>query len=474
MDRSFSGKSWNYSRSEIVKYLNSMRLRLALLFSAIIVCLLCVVFAFLYYFLHKTFNDEAVTVVDERILLITDILNDNPNGLKILKNRIEKEWISAREPLSIQMQLPGGFLFAESPHFAQQGGGDFFQAERVIKLNPQQFSIPYLKISLKFDRAKERELLISYGEKMILLFVLAILLSIYVTFKVISREIFPLLKMSRKMKNISLTSLHRRINYQKFPIELVPVAQSFNAMLNELENSFEQISRFSADIAHELRTPLNALMIKIEVMMEKPRTTLEYQELLESLNKDTRGLSRLIDTLLFLSRAENPNFVPPFENLNLNDEIKSLVDFYEALASEKNIRLEFQAHSSVSINVEKSLFDRALGNLLQNAIQYCPVGSLVIVRLVGSLEEGVLVSVSDNGPGIDSAHLPHIFDRLYRIDSSRNSHSGGLGLGLSIVASIMKLHGGSVSVQSEIGEGTTFQLIFPGGKRSLSLRRRQS
>lgn len=471
MALSLVSQNWNWSRGEFVKYLNSMRLRLALLFSGIIIFLLIIVFAFLYYFLHKNFNDEAVTVVDERILLINDILNDYPNGLKTLKTRVEKEWAGSREPLYIQVQLPGGFLFAESPHFSKKIGEDFFQTERIIKLKPHMFTIPYIKITAKFDRTKERELLISYGKKMILLFVLAILLSIYVTFKVISHEIFPLLKMSRKMKHISLTSLHRRIDFQKFPLELVPVAQSFNTMLNELENSFEQISRFSADIAHELRTPLNALMIKIEVMMEKPRTTNEYQELLESLHKDTRGLSKLIDTLLFLSRAENPNLVLQFENLNLNDEIQSLVDFYEALASEKNIRLVFQAHSSVSLPVEKSLFDRALGNLLQNAIQYCPVGSLVTIRLVGG-SEGVLIEVLDNGPGIDSSHLPHIFDRLYRIDSSRNYHSGGLGLGLSIVASIMRLHGGSVSVQSDLGEGSRFQLTFPNIKRLSAPRRK--
>ncbi|MGZ3774983.1 MAG: heavy metal sensor histidine kinase [Pseudobdellovibrionaceae bacterium] len=455
----------------LVKHLNSMRLRLSLLFSAIIIFLLFISFAFLYYFLHKNFKNEAVTVVDERILLISDLLNDYSNGLNILKNRIENEWIGSREPLSLQVQLPGGFLFAESPQYSQKTGEEYFQAERIIKIDPKKFSVPYLKISLKFDRAKERELLISYGQKMILLFVLAIFFSSYITFTVISRELFPLLKMSRKMKHISLRSLHRRIDFHTFPIELVPVAQSFNMMLNELENSFEQISRFSSDIAHELRTPLNALMIKIQVMMEKPRTTEEYQELLESLNKDTRGLSKLIDTLLFLSRAENPNIVLQFENLNLNDEIQSLIDFYEALASEKNIRLEFQAHSAVSINAEKSLFYRAIGNLLQNAIQHCPVGSLVTVRLVGGAD-GALIEVSDNGPGIDSIHIPHIFDRLYRIDASRNSHSGGLGLGLSIVASIMKLHGGSVSVQSELGEGCLFQLNFPNQKRPPNQRRR--
>jgi two-component system heavy metal sensor histidine kinase CusS len=441
---------------------------MALLFSSIIAFLLLIVFSYLYYFLQQSFNTEATIILNERIMLISDILKDDTGGLGTLKRRIEKEWIGPHhEPLWIQVRLPDGSLFSESPYYTQNTGSDYFESVRTIQLDSG--SVPYLKVFLKLDRSKERDLLISYGKKMLLLLLLTILISIYLTFKVISREIFPLIKMSRKMKNISLKSLHRRIDSRNFPIELVPVAQSFNIMLNELENSFEQISRFSADIAHELRTPLNALMIKTEVMMEKPRSTQEYQELLESLNKDTRGLSKLIDTLLFLARTENPNRILQFENLNLNEEIQSLIEFYEALASEKFIRLVFEPHPSVSVNVEKSLFDRALGNLIQNAIQYCPMKARIRIRLVGD-SSGALIEVSDNGPGIDSSHLPFLFDRLYRIDSSRNPHSGGLGLGLSIVSSIMKLHGGTVSVDSEVGKGSVFRLSFPNSPRLTSKR----
>ncbi|MGZ6433089.1 MAG: heavy metal sensor histidine kinase [Pseudobdellovibrionaceae bacterium] len=451
-----------------LKYLNSMRLRLALLFSLIIAFLLLIAFGYLYYFLHQSFNTEATIILNERVMLISDILKNKEEGLQILKHRIEKEWIGIHhEPLWIQVRLPDGSLFAESPQYSQNSGNDYFQSTRSIQL--ESGSMPYLQVFLKLDRSKERDLLVSYGKKMLLLLFLTILISIYLISNVISREIFPLIKMSRKMRNISLKSLHRRIDSKNFPLELVPVAQSFNTMLNELENSFEQISRFSADIAHELRTPLNALMVKLEVMMEKSRTVQEYQELLESLNKDTRGLSKLIDTLLFLARTENPSRILQFENLNLNEEIQSLIEFYEAIASEKSIYLVFDPHSSVFLNVEKSLFDRAVGNLLQNAIQYCPAKSRVCIRLAGD-SEGALIEVSDDGPGIDSVHLPFLFDRLYRIDSSRNPHSGGLGLGLSIVASIMKLHGGTVSVESEVGKGSVFRLSFPNSTRLTNSR----
>lgn len=445
-------------------YLNSMRLRLALIFSTIIVVLLFIVFGFLYYVLHKNFKDEAVTIVDERILLITDLLKDNPDGLNILKNRVEKEWISSREALWLQIKLPDNSLFAESPQYSKRFGDNYFKSDRVLNLSQFNSSIPYLKIALKFDRSKERDLLISIGKQMIALFILVIFFSIYLMFKIISRELFPLIKMSKKMKYISLRSLHKRINSQKFPMELVPVAQSFNTMLNELQKSFNQISMFSADIAHELRTPLNALMIKLEVMMEKPRTKEEYQDLLESLHKDTRGLSKLIDILLFLSRAENPGLVLNFETLNLNEEVSSLVDFYEALASEKNIQIDFEHSEKVFISVEKSLFDRALGNLLQNAIQHCTEGSRITIQMQTNSDEAI-VRVLDDGPGIEAKHLPFIFNRLYRVDSSRSQDSGGLGLGLSIVSSIMKLHGGRVAVQSVVGTGSRFELVFPATRK---------
>lgn len=257
-------------------------------------------FGYLYYFLHNYFKHEASVILDERVMLINDIVIYNHDGLNSLKNRIEKEWVNQNyEPLWIQVVLPDGKVFAESPQYSSVTGTDYFKTQHRIKILSN--SLPYIDVSLILDRSKEAELLVSYGKKLFFLFCFTILLTGYLTSNVISLEIFPLLKMSRKMRNISLKSLNRRINPDNFLIELAPVAKSFNVMLNELEKSFDKISRFSGDIAHELRTPLNALMIKLEVMLEKPRTNEEYVELFESLRNDARDLSKLIDTLLFLS-----------------------------------------------------------------------------------------------------------------------------------------------------------------------------
>lgn len=450
-----------------LKHLSSMRLRIALLFSLVIAIVLMVNFAFLYYFLEQYFHNEAQLIINERIMLMHDLLVDSNDGLNVLKNRVEGEWGNPNhEPLWVKIQLPNGKILSKSKEFDSNGNSSFVQKYTRIKI--EVGPTEYIDVFIKLDRSKEQELLISYGINLLLLLMLSVYASIYFTFKLLSWQIFPLLKMSKKMRHISLKSLHRRIDSSNFPSELVPVAQSFNFMLDHLQRSFEQISRFSGDIAHELRTPLNALLIKTDVMLEKPRSSEEYQELLESLNKDARGLSKLIDTLLFLSRTENPNRNLNFEIIHLNEEIKSLLEFYEPLAAEKQMHFVLTSEPNISIYSERSLFQRVLGNLIQNAIQHCNEGTLIEIKFY-SASDDIFIEVIDNGPGISSEHLPFLFDRLYRVDPSRNQNSGGLGLGLSIVASIMKLHGGKATVESEPRKGTKFKLFFPHLKKSQSL-----
>jgi len=225
------------------RIVKSMKLRITLLFSLITAFILLATFGYLYYFLHNYFKNEAAVILDERVMLINDIMIYNHDGLNSLKNRIEKEWVNQNyEPLWIQVVLPNGKVFAESPQYSTVTGNDYFKTQHRIKIHSNPIS--YIDVSLILDRSKEAELLVSYGKKLFFLFCLTILFTGYLTSKVISLEIFPLLKMSRKMRNISLKSLNRRINPDNFSMELAPVAESFNVMLNELEKSFDKISRF--------------------------------------------------------------------------------------------------------------------------------------------------------------------------------------------------------------------------------------
>lgn len=443
-----------------------MKVRLAIIFSTLSVMILLSVFGYLYYFLNKNLDTEALEILNERFLLISDILKYNENGLLDLKNRIEHEWTSAQhEPLWIQVTLSDNTVWAQSSLYNSNPDGNYITSKKHFITNKLPLVYSPITVSLQLNRSSQRELLLNYSHKMIYLLIATIIISIISVITIVNHETEPILYMTKKIKSISPNSLHRRLKLDVLPTELIPLADSFNSMMYQLENSFSQVSMFSADIAHELRTPLNALMIKIEVMLEKKRSTKEYEDLLESLLKDTFDLSSLIDTLLFLARVDNQKNSLRFENLNLNNELKLILEFYEPLALEKEIQLKLESNENIIGFVEKRLFDRAIGNLIQNAIQYCPAGSKVLIHLY-STHDTTFIDVKDNGPGISSEHIPFLFNRLYRVDSSRNHNSGGLGLGLSIVTSVMKAHKGKAEVRSEKGKGSCFSLHFPKTENS--------
>jgi len=196
------------------------------------------------------------------------------------------------------------------------------------------------------------------------------------------------------------------------------------------------------------------------VALARERSAEEYRETLGSLAEEFVRLSRLIDSLLFLARTENPQTQIQREALRVDQELEAIREFYEAPASEAGIQLRVEAPEAVSADLDRTLFQRAVGNLIENALARTPAGGAV--TLSAAREQGrVQVAVSDTGEGIPASELAHVFDRFRRVDPSRARHSGGLGLGLAIVKSIAALHGGEVGIESEVGRGTRVTLGFP-------------
>ncbi len=228
--------------------------------------------------------------------------------------------------------------------------------------------------------------------------------------------------------------------------------------LDRLKDSHARISQFSADLAHELRTPINNLRGEAEVALSRSRTADEYREVLESSLEEYARLSRMIDSLLFLARAESPETQIERKWFGAREEIAGVRDFLDAIAEEQGV--EVTCHGNELLNADPMLFRRAVSNLLTNALQHTPRGGKVCISVKKLSDASVEVSVSDTGFGIPPEHLPRIFDRFYRVNHAR-SQPKGMGLGLSIVKSIMDLHGGSVTIQSERGAGTIASLRFP-------------
>ena len=315
-------------------------------------------------------------------------------------------------------------------------------------------------IQIALDRTHEETFLASYRSWLITVLCIALFITAFIGRRIAVKGIRPVSEIAETVKKIRSTNLHERINATNVPEELLILAKTFNEMLDRLTESFDRLSRFSQDIAHDLRTPLNNLRGELEVALGRARTPEEYQEVLGSCLEECARLSHLIDNLLFLTRADNPRTQLAIESLNVRNEISQLTDFFEASATEAGIKLQIDISSDLQIQADRALFQRALGNLITNAVYYTKREGLIAIS-AEALEKVVVIEVHDTGVGICSEHLPKIFDRFYRVDESRSAHSGGSGLGLPIVKGIMNLHRGDIEISSEIGIGTKARLIFP-------------
>jgi two-component system heavy metal sensor histidine kinase CusS len=267
------------------------------------------------------------------------------------------------------------------------------------------------------------------------------------------------------MERIRSTTLSERIVPSGLPSELSALAVTFNEMLDRLEESFGRLARFSGDIAHELRTPVNNLRGEAEVALGRPRSPEEYREVLGSCLEECGRLSRLIDSMLFLARADSSaSWITP-QPVNIGRELEAIREFYQEVASEGGVTLVVAPGDTIMANADRTLFQRAIGNLVANALAHTPSGGRV--TLAGTtVGQNVCVEVADTGSGIPAEDLPHIFEPFYRADRARSTFSGRVGLGLAIVSSIARLHRGSVTIDSQVGQGTRVRLVVPSGRSS--------
>lgn len=287
----------------------------------------------------------------------------------------------------------------------------------------------------------------------------AILLTSLLAWFTARRGLAPLHDIAQAAKSMSAEHLNAHLPIESVPIELNDLAHSFNDMLSRLEDSFRRLSDFSSDIAHELRTPVSNLMTQTQVALSKARDAEEYREILYSNLEEYQRLATMIADMLFLAKADNGLIIPSREQVDLVAEVKNLFAFYEALADDQDVALASQGTGSVT--GDRLMLRRALSNLLSNAVRHTPRGGTVSVTIHPAVNGSVSVTVENPGDPIPAEHLPRIFDRFYRIDSSRQCTSEGAGLGLAITRSIVEAHGGKARVRS--GASTCFELLLPVG-----------
>jgi two-component system heavy metal sensor histidine kinase CusS len=325
-------------------------------------------------------------------------------------------------------------------------------------------------IQIAIDVSQKEELLARYRFWFGVILLATFAIFPLIGYRIARHGIRPVEEMATTARHISSTNLRERILPEGYPFELASLASTFNQMLDGLEESFERISRFSADIAHDLRTPVNNIRGEVEVALARARSADEYRDVIESCLEEAVRLSDLIGDLLFLARAESPLTHLRRERVNVGELLGGVREYYEASAADGGVSLTMSvADEPVIAELDRTLLQRAVGNLVSNALAHTPRGGAVVLGTntdfsstdSSNTDSTIRIEVSDTGVGIPSDALPRVFDRFFRVDSSRSQGSGGTGLGLAIVQSIALLHGGNVEIWSQPGEGTRVTLRMP-------------
>jgi len=274
------------------------------------------------------------------------------------------------------------------------------------------------------------------------------------------RVLKPVQNIARAARLIEVSQLSQRIPLVGSGDEFDQLAQTFNETFARLEHAVGEMKQFTGSIAHELRTPLTALRGEAEIALLHGRSAEDFQGVLTSQLEEFQKLTRLIDQLLMLARAEAGEYRLKRVDVLLDPLLKYIVETLGLIADEKGVTLKLESRPDIVARGDREWLERALLNLLDNAIKFTPAGGRVTVR-TSNEAAGVRIEIEDTGTGISPEALPHIFERFYREDPARDKAVEGVGLGLSLVKWIVEAHTGSIEAVSVPGEGARFTLILP-------------
>jgi heavy metal sensor kinase len=275
-----------------------------------------------------------------------------------------------------------------------------------------------------------------------------------------NRALVPIRATARTAAEINETGLSRRLDLAASEIELEVLAQTFNAMLDRIEQAFQRQRQFTADAAHELRTPLSIMRTHLEVTLSQPRGAADYYTALLSLQEEVQGLSHLANSLLSLARADTNDLPLEIRDFDLSLMLNAVVDQFRSAAEDKGIALSEEIAPHLRIEGDEDRLIQVVYNLIDNAVKYTPDDGQVRL-LAQPKDQQVAITIEDTGPGIPDTKLTQIFERFYRLDSARNRAQGGFGLGLAIAKRIVDLHGGAILVNSTPDQGTQFTIALP-------------
>jgi two-component system heavy metal sensor histidine kinase CusS len=474
-----SKPSHGFSISRLWK---TLAFRLTAIYALAGLILVFVATASLYLLLVTELERSTSLFLQDKVHVISSLLREHPDDADALREEVELETAARRyEQFYIRlldaqnrpmMTTPGMAEAVDLTQLSRQTPGrrDMLSMKGS---NGRSFRVTTavvpggdapgrnVTVQIAIDVSQKEQFLARFRLWFGVILMAMLLIFPFVGYQIARQGIRPVEEMAATARRITSSHLGERIVAEGYPFELASLATTFNNMLDGLEDSFERISRFSADIAHDLRTPVNNIRGEAEVALARARTIDEYRDALGSSLEEAVRLSDLIGNLLFLARTESPLTHLRRERVDVAELLAGVRDYYEASAADSGILLTSVAADPPAIaELDRTLIQRAVGNLVSNAIAHTPRGGSVLLA-TSTDPSSIRIEVADTGVGIPAEALPRVCDRFYRVDPSRSQASGGTGLGLAIVQGIMTLHGGKVEIASEPGHGTRVTLRMP-------------
>lgn len=462
----------------------SIRARLSVGYAATLSLLLVVYAAFVYVAVHERFSIEIDHRLDQEIeiaerSLARDVAGnlvwrppaDGADGYRTLANVL---WLDVHRSDGVPIHFfLGGYARGAPPEplpYTQRQSGFFstkLPSGMPLRVLQREVETDGLRAVIRAAFAEdqiERELV-----SLLLVLGLGLPLAVGAAgmtgYWLAGRALAPVAQMTGDARAITAERLDARLPVINADDELGRLATTFNDLFSRLERSFEQLRRFTSDASHELRTPLTVIRSIGEVALRERHDEAAYRDIIGTMLEEVDRLTLLTTMLLELTRAEGGRTAIKREPIDLRELVKDVASFLSVLAEEGRVRIECDLPAvSVTATGDWTMLRQAVVNLLDNAIKHSPPDAVVDIacRTHADLAE---ITVADQGPGIPAEHLPHLFDRFYRVDAARGrqdgDHRGGFGLGLAIARWAVEAHGGSIAAESVPGKGSVFRVVLP-------------
>ncbi|WP_235202028.1 heavy metal sensor histidine kinase [Ralstonia pickettii] len=448
--------------------MRSLAGRLVLLFSILVSVAMASMGAYAYYSLDAQLRSRDAEIVEAKLTQIAHAIRDSDGGM--WNHDIEHsvaDLMRGYDGLALRVRsIKGKLIYRTSdalpqdfdlgpPALGVRDEGAWVTGKRIVETVP---GTPSALVSVAKSGVDRRQVVGRFGKSIAIGVLVGVVLTALVGALITRRELRPARSLVQQVNRINVEQLSYRVNAPVTPTEVHAIGVAFNGMLERMEAGYERLYRFSADLAHDLRTPLNNLIGHTEVALSRERTVADYVALLEDDLAEYQRLSRMIDSMLFLARADAATAKLDCVSVDLGAELSKLAGYFTVLSEDKGVTIAVSASGWLSADL--MMFRRAVGNLLSNAIRHADSESTVLVSCERN-QDSLTVHVSNRGRPIPDSDLERIFDRFYRGDQARSNSDQSTGLGLAIVRSIMELHDGKAYAATLPDEVTRFSLQFP-------------